>query len=1306
MGVVNHYKGFDSNFISIPIKGKLRDLNLPWEHTKIFKGDQELDPDYEVQENDVLIIQEYHGTGIEIVAIVLGVISIGVAIGTGIYAAEQAKKAQREMEDRLKRIGKDNKQGDVSSIPQMGDAKNERAEGKSTPIILGHHIFAPYFLSEPYMKPEGDDGVDLYWYGSFICGQDGLCFDKIRNGSIELLNLSGNTAQTGDFNFDRPNNYNPDAEDFTPPPFYDPLNFIEIAQSGIGFGKRPDSYRFEEKWVDSIESSVEIGRKKKDSAPIVDDLFIEDLGADPIIRETARFPYKAEVEIFVDGLHGWDSQNGEATPASVGIELEWSTDQNFPANKTRVIDLGFPKDNVYSNNLSFPSSTRAVDLVAKYISSNPTSTNPILTYNLMVLGGATFGDLTVSSVTLRKTYSQNAAITSTVSIVTSDGTKNFSGTAKLGKDLIIPQQSFSTNLLTRNKVQQMRFIGTVNFYNYPSEIFNEAGDPVFIRATRTTRMYSGGYRDRVYLSAIRTQQYNPNTSSLSELIAAKNINERLVNKFCRMGIKIKVNENTQEFLDRFNIIASMTGRTWDGTKWKQQWDEVENEWVPAKEKTSNSAAVLLELISGLVHDLSRHKDSEIDLKSFGELYEFCNSQKVKIKGITDPVNVNLECNGVLTSGTKKADVIRSILATCDGGLYINEFGKLMVYADKKQTVPKALLNPQRIISMTEQRSLERKADGYSVEFIDEETNWNQATHRILRPSRIDWVDQHPGEDFYSPIKLDFTTSYNQAMWHARRMMAKEIHRPGEVKAQVGKEGRFYTPGSLLKVQDENFKIGIGSGEITELIVSGDQVLGLKLMERFDIASDRDYYIDYYVVDEGRNKVVNKQIQSVGEYTDRLMFTFPIDLNSPDVPVFENILSVLHGEPGVVKIYESKRYLVSDLSENEDGYDLSLVQYNDVIYDTTSIDEIPEYRSDILSSPPKVYDAVGRKPIDGEPGQGLLNAQAVEVVVPPMIENIVTENVTNIVSEVTPRYRGKTNFLDNTGIIGLDVMNLGDRILYTGNQEGLVTNRVYRWLGGSWELLNPPTATNRENAWYYLEANGDVTEGAPSEVFSFAQIASLVSSAIFAQFVGAVDIELIEKVINGVTKYGSIRSGNYLEGQRGFKINYNGDTEFNNGIFRGILAATQINITGTVNSGTAYLLRGDSKPASVMAESGWLSAGYEGLLKEIRTVAGGSCLLRMYFPRINPARIGDINYGNIRIEVNGNNLSGYEWYHIGSNNWDMNIDIPNIQLGSGLNTIRLYGTPDTGGNAAPNFGVFNTTFELRCAQNPLFLGLLG
>jgi hypothetical protein len=435
------------------------------------------------------------------------------------------------------------------------------------------------------------------------------------------------------------------------------------------------------------------------------------------------------------------------------------------------------------------------------------------------------------------------------------------------------------------------------------------------------------------------------------------------------------------------------------------------------------------------------------------------------------------------------------------------------------------------------------------------------------------------------------------MWHARRMMAKEIHRPGEIMLTVGKEGRYYKPGSLIKVQHERFKIGIGSGEITELIRDGNQIVGLKLMERFDIASDRDYWIEYYVVDVDRNHVVNKQIISVGKYTDVLMFTIPIPIDSDDVPVFGNILSAMHGEPGVSRVWEAKKYLVSDLSENEQGYDLTLVPYSDVVYDTTSIDQIPEYQSCILSAAPKVYDATGRMPLDGDSGQGLIDPLSIPMFVNPLIEEMINNEASNI-AQSAPRYRGFTSVADtgNTGVISGNTMNHGDWIAYMGNPVGIWrATYCYRWNNGQWAEI-PLTETAP-----YMAALADLTAGAVNGAFNAVFVRQL-----FAQTLNADEINVALRLLIGAVA-GQPNSGIEISGangtirRRGFTDRdgvvpgfvlqgSDGLIETNNMRTRNIdavnMTATNSTIEGGITAGGVWDINGNQLPSGGITGGIW------------------------------------------------------------------------------------------------------------------------
>jgi hypothetical protein len=1071
MGIINVLKGLGSDKETYNFNGILSEnLDLRWKHCKIYLGSQELDLHYEVKEEDVVLIREYPGIatiGIGGILAIVSIVAAGVTGGIAIYKSRQAQREANAAMDRLKNQMKKN--GEVDDIPSLSGARNQKAEGKQAPIILGKHLFTPYYLGDPYMVPSGKDGEDLDWFGTFIVGQSGLNIEELRNGSTTLVKMAGDGETTADYQ-----------------------RFVGIGETEGHISVIQKDYfmvdEFNQKWTDSLESTVEIGRKKDDGEKTYeeyiagggtggsngyqawltnyreqkrlaeeDGIHVYDEGPEEIIRQTASFPMKAEIEIFVDGLSGWDSNNGVATNATVEIEIGWATKETGEDWKPIPID---------------PSSWEG-------------------------------------------------------------GTK-----------------------LTRNSQKQMRFLAIVDF---PSSIYSRKGTPMYIRAVRNTRMHINGYKDRVYLSAIRTRQYNPKESDDKELVPALNINPSMADKFCRMGIQLKVNKNTEENLDRFNVIASMTGRVWD--KDTKKWSDKEN-----KIKTSNPAAVALEVLTGLNHNASKFADDEIDLSSFGRLYEYCENKQVEVED-EGTVTFNLECNGVLTTAAKKSDVLKEILTVCDAGLYVNEFGKKIVYYDDWQTTPIALLNPQRIVTMGETRNFDRRAEGYKVEFVNEDADWATDTHKILRP----FVNGPEEEYKWSPIKFVHVTGYYHAMWLARRMMAKEVHRPGEVKVSVGKEGRFFAPGSLLKVQHEGFKHGIGSGEIIQNIVKDGMVIGLRTMEKFNLSKDRDYFVDWYVVDDVRNHVVTRQIQSTGEYTNELLFTTPqpkdgwgdIPIERPDpensdAPAMFNIVSVIDNiRGGTVTLRESKRYLVADLSETEQGYDLILVQYHENIYETG---KITPYVSHIINANPLVLSSHYDTPrYDGANGRGVksitykyrvttastkpdqvwddpgwLPAKQMPTPTPTnkylwFIERILytdgscTDTIglqavygdkgdkgddgdkgdkgedADITVIWQDDYFGDTLTADteNTGYINGRKVNHGNYVMYSGPDDGTGENRwlngyMYQWdaIEEKWNQLIRPDSGDVTNGWRYNNAVWDMTDGKGNATYMNAYIRHL------------------------------------------------------------------------------------------------------------------------------------------------------------------------------------------------------------------------
>jgi hypothetical protein len=111
--------------------------------------------------------------------------------------------------------------------------------------------------------------------------------------------------------------------------------------------------------------------------------------------------------------------------------------------------------------------------------------------------------------------------------------------------------------------------------------------------------------------------------------------------------------------------------------------------------------------------------------------------------------------------------------------------------------------------------------------------------------------------------------------------------------------------------------------------------------------------------------------------------------------------------------------------------------------------------------------------------------------------------------------------------------------------------LYQYDGVDWIELDP-----KIHGDMYMSALPDLLENAPDGAFNNLFCLNLIAQKAFVKYLQALEITLSELTENGKTQRGSIKSQNYKQGASGFKIDYNGDCEFNNGKFRGRVEADE------------------------------------------------------------------------------------------------------------------------------------------------------
>ena len=231
--------------------------------------------------------------------------------------------------------------------------------------------------------------------------------------------------------------------------------------------------------------------------------------------------------------------------------------------------------------------------------------------------------------------------------------------------------------ITRNVASTVRFNIAQSFTWAQVGALTE---PVLVKLVCETPEYDGTAYDDVQIEYVQSAIYNPDASVAAAAFVDEKVledNERAISTL--IGIKIKSTDSNVEKLDRINIITAGVARTWDGT-----------EWSATKVPTSNPAAWLLEVFTSPTHKPSQSADADIDLDSFGELYESCETNSLSI-------------DMVLTDGDTKESVIDTISQVAFCSVYDNIYGKKAVAIDEAKENAIAVINPQNVMSLLRKR---------------------------------------------------------------------------------------------------------------------------------------------------------------------------------------------------------------------------------------------------------------------------------------------------------------------------------------------------------------------------------------------------------------------------------------------------------------------------------------------------------------------------------------------------------------------------------------------------------------------------
>jgi len=482
-----------------------------------------------------------------------------------------------------------------------------------------------------------------------------------------------------------------------------------------------------------------------------------------------------------------------------------------------------------------------------------------------------------------------------------------------------------TNIFRRCiSTKELRYVAHQDFTASDYEILKKNNQTaIYIRIRNNGTAGDSSIKNDCYCLFYQSTCYDPDKSTGTELVPCKIIEDR-ERAFCTiLALKLKATKINEDKLKKINIITQGIARTWNGKKWSQE-----------KLETRNPAAWALEIETSNSHPASRYNDSELDLESFGEYYEYCEKQGYKF-------------DWVITQNIKKDDILNHIVEATGACIYIDIYGRRAIAIDRPQENALAVYNPQNIISIQNKKTFSRRTDGLRIKYVNSKDDlYQEDTYLLMREVNGKTLEITP-DSIIKDINITGITTFDHIVKYARRLMAIEALRPKTTVIEVGNEGVFYTPYSKILIQDDSLKIGIGKGYIiTSTKWRGGLLKKIYTREPLTFDAMKTYGIIVNCFTEKGAQPLALKVEGEGTTTELTVLT-QIRASTDVKPEENNIFSF--GELDVDGEFSkiTTPYIISQIKRGEAGFNLELVNYHEAIYESG---KIPDYKSNITPKP--------------------------------------------------------------------------------------------------------------------------------------------------------------------------------------------------------------------------------------------------------------------------------------------------------------------------------------------------------------------
>lgn len=600
------------------------------------------------------------------------------------------------------------------------------------------------------------------------------------------------------------------------------------------------------------------------------------------------------------------------------------------------------------------------------------------------------------------------------------------------KSITFPSESAISTTVTKfkgNKKKTLRYVGStsgVDKYNW-SKAKTTKNHVIYFRVFRVnTDSVDSNTVNAVTLTKVRTWCYNYKDSESADTFKKQApMIEKYRDRTARLGIEMITTREIEGTFKKLNCMLTSKCRTWNSTT---------KTWSTELSATNNPSSIALMVMQGEHRGSSeyRYPDSKLDLSSFGEFYEWCE-KRIYIDGEQYDDYPQYQCNGALLKATKTSDIVNTILS-CGHASLIQSGKKYKVIIDKPRTSdgttsgtlkPKLIINAQNIIAEpTNSKSYNDLPDGYQAKFVNALVDSQDDTMNII------FTDAEESEAVLEPVEVPYITDPMRVKRYCNYHYACVKYRPELWSRSISLEGHNLEVGDLVGIQDDSIDVGLGEGaEITKVLYSGNNIIGFETDGTFDVTDKTKSYgveINKVAGSDGNFYTtvlpLEVSITETGVYHKFTLKT-PLAKTSSLIPEVGDVLSF-----GLYNNVVTYGLVVNKSDNGSAGFDLSIVPYQNAIYDSEEEVSVDDYVS---------------------------NVTLPQTVAETSIEYATVEDV----HQQTATIKGEKGDKGDTG-----TARILDSLVDSGteNEVAIYDHRVYVYSSGRWVLQNTDNYIGKKN----------------------------------------------------------------------------------------------------------------------------------------------------------------------------------------------------------------------------------------------------